>query len=80
MAWVRHPSLLTWTWLRAWRLKRRVEQTNFVDDAADAALQVVEVIRRRRGRRLAVTFVVSDRANKWATATRLNCLTPMRMF
>jgi SIR2-like domain len=52
----------------------------FVDNAADAGAQLVNVIRRCRGRRLLVSFIASERENEWYAATRSNPLDPKRQF
>jgi tetratricopeptide (TPR) repeat protein len=80
VAWTRHPSRLQLDVVETLvsRAKRRVYV--FVDNGADAALQVVDVIRRARRRGLRVTFIVSERLNEWAAATRDNPAEPDRLF
>ena len=80
VAWTRHPSRLQLDVIETLvsRAKRRVYV--FVDNGADAAAQVVDVIRRSRRRGLRVTFVVAERLNEWNAATRDNPAEPDRLF
>jgi hypothetical protein len=80
VVWTKNPSLLQLDLVEALvrSTKRRVYV--FVDDAADLALQVLDVIRRSKKRSLSVSFVVGERENEWQESSRSNPLEPNRQY
>jgi hypothetical protein len=78
--WTRHPSRLQVDLIENLLRRGKKRTYVFVDNAADAALQVGEVIRRCRRQGLRVTFVVSERLNEWGVASRELPIEPDRIF
>lgn len=80
VVWVRHPSRLQLDLVESLLSYSKRRAYVFVDDGADAALQVVDVIRRARRKGLRATFIVVERANEWKAATQDTPLDPDRLF
>jgi tetratricopeptide (TPR) repeat protein len=80
VVWSDNPSRLHFDLIEAAQNRAGGRLYVFIDNGADAALQVVDIIRRARRRGLRISFVVVERANEWLTACRQFPVEPDRRW
>jgi tetratricopeptide (TPR) repeat protein len=80
VVWTRHPSRLQVDLIEILVRRGKKRVFVFIDNAADGALQVVDVIRRSRRRGIRATFVIAERLNEWTIGTREVPIEPDRVF
>ena len=80
VAWVRHPSRLQFDIVEALASKAKRRVYVFVDNAADSAPQVVNVIGRCKRRGIRVSFLLIERENEWTSASDQHPIDPDRLF
>jgi predicted Zn-dependent protease len=80
VAWVRSPAYIQFDLIEELAHHAGQRVYVFIDNCADAGLQVVNIIRRCRTRGIKVSFVVTDRVNEWDASTQANPLEPEHRF
>lgn len=80
VAWARSPARMEFDSLETVSAEVGRRLFVFVDDAADAGMHLLGIIRRARQRKLAITFVVCERENEWISSTLAGPLEPDQQF
>ena len=70
VVWLRHPTLVQLDLIEELLDKAQKRVYVFVDNAADTARQLLNIISRSRTRRLQVSFILADRRNEWRAEAR----------